>query len=110
MIIPTVPDDSFNVSLIVMRETSSCNELSSCRTTWNIVSGSLAMIFACTWVSVHPNIPAPDDSWGTKLTRRVWTMILALLAPELVVGWAARQWILAGEIASENKSTLAQYF
>ena len=96
-------ESSFNASTVVIREVSSCDELDKCRTIWNIIWSSLATIFACTWVSIHPNIPAPEDSWGTKFARRVWITILALLAPELIVGWAARQWIFARRIAEANK-------
>jgi hypothetical protein len=31
-------------------------------------------------------------------------MVLALLAPELIITWAMRQLILASEVAKENKS------
>jgi len=88
--------------------TSSCNDLHACRTIWNIIWSNLVTLFACIWLSIHPNIPAPEDSWGTRVARRAWMMVLALLAPELIVGWATRQLIVASRIAGENKSGACQ--
>ncbi|KAJ7201092.1 hypothetical protein GGX14DRAFT_659063, partial [Mycena pura] len=70
----------------------------------------LTTIFACTWVSVHPNVPPPDpnppDSFWPKLKwwiivttgplwRRLKLMLIAVIAPELMVGFAARQFMVA---------------
>jgi hypothetical protein len=100
-----------NVSATLSSEPfACCNDLHACRTLWNIVWSSLFTVFACTWLSIHPNIPAPNDSWGKKGVRRVWTMVLALLVPELVVAWAARQLMTASRIAKENKSGVYRIF
>jgi len=61
------------------------------------------MVFACIWLSIHVNIPAPDDNWGRVAIRRVWTTVLAFFVPELVAGWAVQQLRIASEIAKENK-------
>jgi hypothetical protein len=37
-------------------------------------------------------------------------MVMALLAPELVIAWAMRQLILASTIAKENKSGIYHIF
>ena len=49
------------------------------------------MIFTCTWITVHPNIPAPGDSQWAVLRRRVAIMGYFILAPEFVIIWAGRQ-------------------
>jgi hypothetical protein len=103
MIVP-IPETLSNASATLSFEPSTCNDLHDCRTLWNIIWSSVITVFACIWLSVHPNIPALDDSWGKKVARRVCTTVLALLAPELVVGWAMRQLILASNIAKKNKS------
>jgi hypothetical protein len=105
MIVP-ITETLSNASATLSFEPSTCNDLHECRTLWNIVWSSLITVFACIWLSVHPNIPAPDDSWGRKAVRRVFTMVLALLAPELVVGWAMRQRMQASNITKENKSRI----
>ncbi|KAJ7442372.1 hypothetical protein B0H11DRAFT_1826687 [Mycena galericulata] len=74
---------------------SACEDLSNCRTFFDIVWGCLTTIFACTWVSVHPNVPAPGQSWLKLLSRRVGMMLLAIIAPELIVFFAARQFFFA---------------
>jgi len=58
---------------------------------YNILWSCLSRIFACTWIAVHPNIPAPGDSQWAVLRRRVAIMGYILLAPEFVILWAARQ-------------------
>ncbi|KAJ3560767.1 hypothetical protein NP233_g10621 [Leucocoprinus birnbaumii] len=61
------------------------------RTTQQIVLSCLVTIFACTWVSMHPNVPDPDNTGWQNLLSRVRTMFFALVGPEFVVIWALRQ-------------------
>ena len=83
---------------------SSCNDPYHCRTTWNIVWSCWVTIFACTWVAVHPNIPDPHDKWFMIALRRLQLVVMALIAPELLVVWAMRQWLAARRIAKEHQS------
>ncbi|KAJ7077740.1 hypothetical protein C8R44DRAFT_755073 [Mycena epipterygia] len=69
----------------------SCDDINSCRRPFDIVWGCLTTIFACTWVSVHPNVPPPDQSRLALFWRRLKLMLIAVIAPELMVGFAARQ-------------------
>jgi len=62
------------------------------RPIYNILWSCLSTIFACTWITVHPNIPAPGDSQWAVLGRRVAIMGYFLLTPESVIIWAARQY------------------
>ncbi|KAJ7840847.1 hypothetical protein B0H14DRAFT_3695283 [Mycena olivaceomarginata] len=41
---------------------ASCDNLTHCRKLSAVVWSCLATIFACTWVSVHPNVPPPNQS------------------------------------------------
>ena len=72
---------------ILRRESASPNT----RTLWNIVFSCFSTLFACAWIAVHPNIPAPGDSHWIIFRRRMMIMIFVLLAPEMVIIWAARQ-------------------
>ncbi|KAF7296750.1 hypothetical protein MIND_00905600 [Mycena indigotica] len=83
------------------------------RTLFSIVWGCLSTIFACIWVSVHPNVPPPRPPpppkdagfWASlkwrvvdvnvPLRRRFKVMLVALFAPELIFGFALRQFIIA---------------
>ncbi|KAF5347159.1 hypothetical protein D9758_011042 [Tetrapyrgos nigripes] len=67
----------------------------------DIVWSCLATIFACTWVSIHPNIPPIDEGLVKRFLRRVGITLLALIAPELVVIWALRQWLVSRQLAKE---------
>ena len=62
------------------------------RSIWDILWSCLATIFACSWVSVHPNIPTPNESSWRVFLRRLELMFWAVVAPEIVIAWALRQW------------------
>ena len=74
------------------------------------------MIFSCTWVAVHPNIPCPKKRDGKNgFQRWIWNPILsfaehrlllfvcALLVPEYVLAWAIQQYLRARKIANGNE-------
>ncbi|KAG2149309.1 hypothetical protein DEU56DRAFT_59263 [Suillus clintonianus] len=75
------------------------------RTLWNIISSSILTLFACIYSAVHPNIPSPKDSLFRILWRRLGIMIMALIAPELIVTWAMRQWISARHVTKRFKKS-----
>jgi hypothetical protein len=76
------------------------------RTIWNIIWSCLATIFACSWVSVHPNIPGPDDSWIKKVYCRLELMFWSIIVPELITYWAAKQWSAARKLEKKYHSEL----
>jgi hypothetical protein len=76
-----------NFQSILRRDSAPSNT----RTMWNIVLSCFSTLFACAWVAVHPNIPAPGDPQWKIFLRRLMIMIFVLLAPEMVIIWAARQ-------------------
>ncbi|KAJ7910780.1 hypothetical protein B0H13DRAFT_596172 [Mycena leptocephala] len=88
-------------TLNVRTSSDSCNDIDNCRKLFNIVWGCLATIFACTWVSVHPNVPAPNQSRLMLYWRRLKMMLIAVIAPELMVGFAARQFVAARILSRE---------
>ncbi|KAF8802858.1 hypothetical protein BYT27DRAFT_7196201 [Phlegmacium glaucopus] len=73
------------------------------RTEWNIIWSCFATLFACSWISVHPNIPAPSDSSTRIFVRRLMIMGCTLIAPEMLIVWAARQWYAAHDIAKRHR-------
>lgn len=90
----------------VERDLPICECPSEQCTVWGILWSCLATIFTCTWVSVHPNIPSPGDSLWKVEKRRAGLMIWTILAPELVIFWAFRQWIGAWQLADKFHRTL----
>jgi len=79
-----------------------CDSLTRCRTTWSIVWSCFTTTIACIWVSVHPNIPAANDSEWTVRWRKVGLASLVFMAPEYIVLLAFFQWqsarkLVAGE-------------
>ncbi|KAK0436660.1 uncharacterized protein EV420DRAFT_235105 [Desarmillaria tabescens] len=68
------------------------------RTVWSILWSCTATIFACTWVSVHPNVPGPKliaHGWFVRGMQRLKLMLLAIFCPEAMIIWAFRQWFVA---------------
>jgi hypothetical protein len=55
---------------------------------------------------VHPNVPAPNQSRLALFWRRLKMMLIAVIAPEIMVGFAARQFFAAREL---SKGELADF-
>ena len=64
----------------------------SLRSVWDVAWSCLATTFAVTWVSVHPNVPLLEEGKWAILRRRLFLMVLSLLAPEVMIMWAFKQW------------------
>ena len=62
------------------------------RTVYDILWSCLATTFACTWVSVHPNIPFKGEGYWSTIRRRIYLMFFSVLAPEIMIMWAFKQW------------------
>jgi hypothetical protein len=77
------------------------------RSTWDILWSSLAAIIACSWVSVHPNIPAPNEPGWKVILRRLELMFWAVVGPEMVIVWAFRQWLGARHLEKLYKGELS---
>jgi hypothetical protein len=75
------------------------------RSLWTIVSSSVLTLFACIYSAIHPNIPSPHDSPHCIIRRRLGVIIMALIAPELIVTWAMRQWISARCVTRQFKES-----
>ena len=61
-------------------------------------------IFGCTWVAVHPNIADAEEKRFMAGLRRLKLMAMAVIAPEMVILWALRQWLAARKLAKKYKS------
>ena len=70
------------------------------RTVGNIIWSCMTTVFVCLWVVVHPNIPGPTES---VFVARLKIMGCMLIAPELVIVWAGRQWFAARHIAANHR-------
>ncbi|KAG2047099.1 hypothetical protein BDR06DRAFT_1000326 [Suillus hirtellus] len=76
------------------------------RTLWTIISSSVLTLFACVYSAIHPNIPSPKHSGYPRiLWRQLGLMIMALIAPELIVTWAMRQWFSTYQVTRQFKKS-----
>ncbi|KAJ6582306.1 hypothetical protein B0H19DRAFT_928116 [Mycena capillaripes] len=94
----------------------SCNDINNhqCRKLIDIIWGCLTTIVACTWVSVHPNVPPPNQSRLALLWRRLKMMLIVIIAPEIMVAFAARQFFSArnlskGAEAAKASSSISEH-
>ena len=100
---PLVPPSSSNsTSVLVSNATASTNQ----RSTRDILWSCLATIFACTWVSIHPNMPSPKDGRIRIALQRLELMVWAIMTPEMIIFWAMRQWQHARALSKLYKGTL----
>jgi hypothetical protein len=65
------------------------------RGTMDIIWSCVATLFVCVWVMLHLNVPAKEDGILTLFIRRMRWLVLALLAPELLMLFASGQWASA---------------
>ena len=87
--------------------TSACICPADQRSIWDILWSCLATIFACSWVSVHPNIPGPNESRWRIFLRRLELMFWAVVGPEMIITWTLRQWLGARYLEKEYKGELS---
>ena len=73
-------------SLIFGNGTNVVHWQPSCGTrgTNDVLSTCLITMFLCVWTAIHLNVPPPESKWKTILTKVNW-LLIALLAPEMVV-------------------------
>ena len=92
----------------VMMITPACICPADQRTIWDILWSCIATIFACSWVSVHTNIPSPNESSWRIFFRRLELMFWAVVAPEMIITWAFRQWLGARYLEKLYKGELSK--
>ena len=85
--------ESGNSTVTTVLSTPACICPADQRSFWDILWSCLATILACSWVSIHPNIPGPNESSRRIFLRRLELMFWAVVAPEMIITWARRQWL-----------------
>jgi hypothetical protein len=101
--VPFVRASLSNVNGTAIPALDVCDSSSSgdTRTLWDIIWSCAATLFACTWTAIHPNISGVDEGRLAITCRRLFIMFIALIAPELIITWAARQYFSARNAAVE---------
>jgi hypothetical protein len=78
---------------------SSCIDYNNCRSLLSTIWSCITIIFLCTWMAVHPNVPQSVDMtakgfWSkhahqlSRFRDRIVMFICALLVPEYILAWA----------------------
>lgn len=74
------------------------------RGTIDIIWSCVATLFVCVWVMLHLNVPAKEDGIWTLFFRRIRWLVLALLAPELLMLFASGQWASAKRSVADMRA------
>ncbi|KAJ3561654.1 hypothetical protein NP233_g10066 [Leucocoprinus birnbaumii] len=93
--------DPLHLTILGRDTLPECINPAGYRTIQQIILSCLATIFACTWVSLHPNVPDPDNTDWQNFSMRLRTVFWAVIGPEFVTIWAFRQRIGAAEHAED---------
>ncbi|KAG1880132.1 hypothetical protein F4604DRAFT_1922818 [Suillus subluteus] len=94
---PSLP--SLNGTSVTTLSVSDSPPGNNTRTFWDIIWSCAATLFACAWTGIHPNIPGMDEGRFAVFSRRLGIMIIALIAPELMITWATMQFLSARDAA-----------
>ncbi|KAJ7745532.1 hypothetical protein DFH07DRAFT_1063138, partial [Mycena maculata] len=98
------------MSIRANADSSSCNNSNNCRQLSDIIWDCFVTIFAATWVSVHPNIPAPGQHWLIITFRKLGMMLVAIIAPESIIFFATRQLVVAWEFSKKFDVSITHVF
>ena len=74
------------------------------RGTIDIIWSCITTLAICCWVMLHLNVPAQNDDLWTLFLRKARWLLLALLAPELVMLFACGQWASAQRSVADMHS------
>ncbi|OJA20687.1 hypothetical protein AZE42_06031 [Rhizopogon vesiculosus] len=91
-----------------MLDVSDSPSSSTTRTLSDIIWNCVATLFACTWTAIHPNIPGIGEGRIAIASRRLFMMVIALFAPELIITWAARQFSSALNTKNHINNTFGE--
>ncbi|TFK66603.1 hypothetical protein BDN72DRAFT_141986 [Pluteus cervinus] len=86
---------------LIFGRSSSCGFNSDGRTLIDIVISCTLTIAICVYHAIHPNIPDPEASFWKVQLDKLKVTIHALIAPEVMIFWAMRQWVGARLIAKD---------
>ena len=79
-----------------------CDDIHHCRTIPGIILSCASTVFLCTWVALHPNVPKYlyEPWWkifsldeDRFMEKRIQLMLVALLAPEVILTIAFAEWV-----------------
>lgn len=78
-----------------------CKDINGCRTLYSIVQSCLLMIFACVWVTVHRNIPGPQQQLLIVHLEWLKVVVLTLLIPEWILTWVVQRSLKARKLVTQ---------
>ena len=99
-----------HVANIASSSTIICDDIHHCRNISRIVLSCGSTVFLCTWVALHPNVPKyPYEAWWKIFTsdedrfleKRMQLMLVAVLAPEVMLTIAFMEWMESTNILTD---------
>jgi hypothetical protein len=68
------------------------------RGTWGVLYSCTITLGLCVYTTIHLNIPARDESRVSFFLRKAKWVVIAVLAPEVVLFTAWTQWYIARDV------------
>ena len=78
------------------------------RGTWGLVSSCVITLTLCVYTAVHLNVPERNITKSKRYLRRLKWVFCGILAPEIVVFTAWRQWSSAIKLTKEMQKLQKQ--
>ncbi|KAG1741918.1 hypothetical protein EDD22DRAFT_921176 [Suillus occidentalis] len=94
---PPSLNDAYHILTLDATDSSSCHN----RTLLDILLSCGLTLFAYTWTAIHPDILDEDEGMVAIAFRCLLLMIMAFLVPEIMVAWAAWQFLCACQVAKD---------
>jgi len=79
------------------------------RGTWSILYGCVFTLVLCVYSVIHLNVPRPGTRWNHYTRKGAW-MLIALVAPEVVLFTAWLQWTSARRFCRDLNTKLPAGF
>jgi hypothetical protein len=97
---------SSNGTITPALDLSSSSSCYNTRTLWTIIWTCAATLSACAWTAIHPNINGVKETRVAFTIRRLFVTVMTLIAPELIITWAARQLFSAREARNDFNNAI----
>lgn len=75
------------------------------RGTLDIVRSCLFTVFTCCWTASHPDIAHPGSSWTYRAMDRIACLLVAAIAPEILVFIALCEWAAARDVLHRRNAS-----
>ncbi|KAG9316868.1 hypothetical protein JVU11DRAFT_2944 [Chiua virens] len=71
------------------------------RSVWSLLASCGLTLLICVWHAIHPALPLPHFKWYHIVATRLCLMLVAFIAPEIIIVSAVIEWCEAKRVTKE---------